>query len=468
MASRIREGLLFLAVPAAAAGSALHLPSIFSHGMVLQAGMVAPVWGHSEPEARIRIHFAQHEAEAIADSSGAWKATLPPLAASAAPDVLRISAVGRGAESLEFRDVLVGEVWICVGEANMFWPLGPTDGWAGAEGGEEAIARPEQAALRLFADETNTLWKGAGWQRANPQSRRWFSALAWYFGAELYDHLRLPVGLIQLSCSRTILRDWMPLGAQDRPNRFEELIRPLSPFAARGVVWRQGESDAESPDLARNYGPTLRRLIEDWRGIWAQETMPWYIVQLPGWGGGERWPLIRQGQLEVSETVRDAGLAVTIDAGDFGNPYPPRKREPGERLAWLALARTYGHKILSSGPHLQSLRQDAGALHLTFDDGGAAMCVRAGEWSNLEVAGADGVFQPAAAKVSGNEAEVSSPSVSKPLHVRYGWSPWVPASLFNIGGLPAAPFVASVNGSPAAPPMIAEIPGMSLKGEHNA
>ncbi len=502
--------LLFFAVAGSLpAASALQMPSVFSDHMVLQREMPVPVWGTAEPGAQITVAFAPstgsgqagQQKTATAGADGKWRIDLDPLAASSEGCVLKVfSNLKSEIENRHFIDVLVGEVWLCSGQSNMYQPLGGVD-WApdGIGGAEQELQKPDQPMLRLFCDDAHPLWKSRRWQSARPETLRAFSGTAYFFGDRLRSELKVPVGLMNISRGGSPIQQWTPaeynrklpvtakyenINVQNRQRiqeynqalnacskwnekmpgprpeppaplpeeidaarsfygskLYETLIAPQVPFAIRGVIWYQGESNARNVDVARHYDEMLKALIVSWREKFENPDMPFYFVQLPAWGTreSEHWPWIRQGMLNVLQTVDHTGMAVAADLGDFKALHPPRKQPVGERLALWALARTYGKSCVYSGPLPREVISEASGLRIRFDTFGSGLKV-AGAWKDLEVAGADRVYYPATATVGETDAAIVCPQVKAPVMLRYGWKGYFEPTLFNRDGLPATPF----------------------------
>jgi len=230
-------------------------------------------------------------------------------------------------------------------------------------------------------------------------------------------------------------------------------IAAIKPYAVRGVLWYQGETNG-----GRNGGCSggydhqrlLPLLINDWRTLWGQERMPFYIVQLANycapvvdpnnqsvWG----WAEVREAQSIVSEKMPDCGLAVTLDIGDRANIHPGNKQEVGRRLALIARAKVYGQSdVIYSGPRYRSMKKDGNVIRLEFDFVAGGLVAKEGKLTGFAIAGADRKFVWADAKIDGNTVVVSSPSADAPAAVRYAWQIGAEASLFNSAGLPASPF----------------------------
>ena len=480
---------------ASAAAQALKLATPFSDGAVLQREKPIPVWGTAEPGAEVRVKFRQQTMSAQSDAAGSWKAVLNPEIAGG-PDVLTIEG---GKDTVTVKDVLVGEVWFASGQSNMAFQMKaqvPAWDFAGIP------ADPQFRVLRIGivpADAPAAMAKGK-WTSLGSDC----SAVAWYFARELREKLGVPVGVITASASGTSIQSWIsgegadtvpaardeilqawekvkadypalqakfeakhaewqarktqaeaagtpftdkePRGPTepDSPKRpfclYNGLVHPVAPYAIRGFLWYQGEADART-DRAPRYADLLRAMIKDWRGRWDQPDLPFYIVQLPAFQQDMDWVKIRVAQQEVAREPGN-GLVVTLDTGEEKDVHPKNKEPVGQRLARLALAEVYGQKVAAHFPEPETALRVGNAVKLHFTcDAGATLTARPEEASGgLELAGADGVFQPAQAKREGNDLLVSSEAVPEPAQVRYGWASWPVVSLYDSNGLPAGPF----------------------------
>ena len=253
---------------------------------------------------------------------------------------------------------------------------------------------------------------------------------------------------------------------------YNGVIAPLVPFQIKGAIWYQGE--ANTGDHAAGYRQLLPLMIASWRSLWGLGDFPFYIVQLPYYGGLQTSPStsdawsndsaeIRESQAVVAQTTTNSGLAVTIELGDASNVHTTHKQEVGRRLALIALAKTYGENLVCSGPVYSSMAVTGSAIQLNFDTGGsplAAAAVTANgvmavdytmgaipitatantALTGFVIAGADKQWQWATATLVGNSVVVSSPLVPNPVAVRYAWAPFPPCNLINQACLPASPF----------------------------
>lgn len=239
----------------------------------------------------------------------------------------------------------------------------------------------------------------------------------------------------------------LPLGFDNWPTMpavlHHGMIHPLAPLTLSGVLWYQGEANAER---AWQYRRILPALIHDWRRTFQQPDLPFYIVSLPAFmkraaePRDDGWAELREAQAFTARTTPHTHIAVTIDTGDADDIHPIDKRPVGERLALLALASHYGKSVVSRGPEFIRAETLPGALrlHFTHIDGGLEL--RKNDSPGFAVAGEDRRWFWATAKLDGDTLLVSSPDVPQPIAVRYAWQANPPATLFNGAGLPAAPF----------------------------
>ena len=239
----------------------------------------------------------------------------------------------------------------------------------------------------------------------------------------------------------------LPLGYENWPTMPAVLhlgmLRPLAPFSLAGVIWYQGEANFTR---ARQYRTLLPALIADWRALFHQPDLPFYIAGLPAFmqrrdqPGSDGWTEVREAQALTARTVPHTGLAVTVDTGDADNIHPLEKQPVGERLALLALHDIYGKDVVCQGPTFERAEKIVGGLRLHFSHTDGDLVVKGGKLGEFSVAGADHVWHWADAKLDGNDVIVSSPAVPDPVAASYAWQANPLATLFNGAGLPALPF----------------------------
>ena len=259
----------------------------------------------------------------------------------------------------------------------------------------------------------------------------------------------------------------MPKSTAREPNMptvlYNAMIRPLAPFAIKGAIWYQGESNTGRSFRYRDLMPSL---ILDWRSLWGYD-FPFYITQLSGYKAlndtpnEDGWPELREAQAMATQVLDRCGMACIIDLGEAEDIHPVRKREVGERLARLALSNDYGRKLVSTGPRYESYKIVGGSIVVRFTDVAGGLRVlpsgdfagdrygrrdervekaESGVLSGFQIAGPDRVWHWADARIEGDGVVVWSEKVPHPLAVRYAWSANPVCNLFNSEGLPAWPF----------------------------
>ncbi|MEM9752189.1 MAG: sialate O-acetylesterase [Planctomycetota bacterium] len=481
------------------AGS-LKMPAVFGDYMVLQRDKHVEVWGQTDPHAEVSVAFNGQRVSVSADGQGRWSATLEPSEAGG-PFAFEVSSNG---QRLAFDDVLVGEVWLCSGQSNMDMRLRKIDD------AEAEIAASSHDQLRLFrveravADEP-AFDVDAYWAPSNAEDAKNFSAVGYVLGRELQRELGVPVGIIHTAYGGTPVEAWTPLEAlannpetqpmlarhERRLREYQEalaayeqalaanadlpegetpmavpneptpptaryapaglyhaMLKPLAPYTLRGFAWYQGESNIWR---AAQYEYTLTEMIDAWRADWDDDTLPFGVIQLPGYAlpprvprGEGSWPELREAQLRVAQQLDHVGLVVTTDVSDPTDIHPTAKRPVGERLARWALHAAYGRDVVPTGPLLIDHRVEGDKMILTFDHVGSGLASADGEVPNgFCVAGPDKKFRWATHVEILDERTlaVGEAKVPNPQAVRYGWDDYIPwATLTNAEGLPASPF----------------------------
>lgn len=470
--------LCALVQSAARADAKLALP--FSDHMVLQRDMPVPVWGQADAGEQVTVEFADETRSTTADAQGKWAVKIGPFPASAEARILTV----RGKNTLALKDVLTGDVWLCAGQSNMEASMERLMGknvsarkavkFSSPEIKAAVVERYEREVattmpgIRLFrVARDNSDRAGHAWVPCNPEALRshppnqGFSATAYFYAKALHAELKIPIGVIQCAVGGTRIEAWMPPEAgpvadfaksnEKNPGRhFRSMVQPLAPLALRGVIWYQGESNVIGGD-GLSYAPKMEALIRSWRGLWRQPDLPFYFVQLPRYDYTKRYKdhgltpeslaLFREAQA-LTLRLPHTGMAVTIDLGDAHDIHPYNKWDVGQRLAWVALAKTYGRTdIVVSGPEYKSLEKRGDRLVLHFDDVAKGLVSRDGKpLRSFTIAGADRKFLPANAVIDGQTVVVSSPAVADPVAVRFAWKESDVPNLFNRDGLPARPF----------------------------
>lgn len=478
----------------------LWLPSVFSDHMVLQRDMPLPVWGTTSPGAEVSVKLTGKTTTTIAGDDGKWRVEMPALTAGG-PFALEVAS---GAARHVYQDVLAGEVWLCSGQSNMDFTLASTAkrSFSGVTDWKNVVAVADHPKLRMFTAEW-TLREfpqrevAGSWAVCSPETAGDFSAVAYYFGWNLQQNLDVPVGLVTCAFGASTIEAWMreetlaahpqfegllkefgrkrtdfrdnpkafgdyaaalaahkggkapknPDPVQDQHNPFvlhNGMIAPVAPYAIRGAIWYQGESNMPTRKI---YADLQRALIDDWRSLWKNPDLPFYFVQLAAYKApskdpapGGQLPEMREAQAKTL-SVPHTGIAVAIDIGDEKDIHPRNKLDVGKRLARLALTGTYGKPGVPCGPLFRDASVQGGRIRVRFDHADGSLVAENGEPRGFAIAASDGKFVAAEAVIDGDCVLLSSPSVASPAFARYAWSDNpVEANLFNADGLPAAPF----------------------------
>ena len=225
---------------------------------------------------------------------------------------------------------------------------------------------------------------------------------------------------------------------------FNAMINPLIPYAFEGVIWYQGEANA---DRAYQYRKAFPLMITDWRKHWGSGDFPFYFVQLASYEAsngnsakGSSWAELREAQT-MTLSLPNTGMAVTTDIGNSADIHPKNKQDVGKRLAAIALRNVYKKDIVCSGPMYQSMKVEGTSIVINFTNTGSGLMVKNGPLKGFEIAGLGGQFFPAVANIEGDHVLVHSEQINHPVAVRFGWMDDAGEdNLFNKEGFPASPF----------------------------
>lgn len=472
----------------------LKLPALVGDHMVLQQNTEINLWGWASASEEITIttDWQTQPIIVIANEDGNWKTSIKTPSTDHQPHQITLE----GNNKIELHDILFGEVWLCSGQSNMFFPVGKQENtWkTGVINYEDEVKAATQSQIRLFtvglaASQTPKNEVEGRWQVCSPNSVYDFSAVAYFFGKNLYENLNVPIGLISSSwggtraeawTSQEVLEenpDYLPILERftdkqinyyrelkdyyqksqkvnkaetetqlKKPNYgelnkdpyvlYNAMLHPLINYTIKGVTWYQGESNAQR---AYQYRTLFPDMIQNWRSDWKQEQLPFYFVQIAPHHSQN--PEIREAQLMAYRSVKNTGIVVTTDIGNPKNIHPENKQEVGRRLALWARSKTYGEKQIEySGPLYRDFKVKKNKIQIYFDFAENGLQKKGKQLTHFEIAGEDQKFYPAKAKIKGNTVIVSSAEVKKPVAVRFGWSKSPEPNLFNTAGLPASPF----------------------------
>jgi len=508
MLCRIRPLVLsiVLCVLASPAFADVTLPKVINHNMVLQRDQPLPIWGWAAAGEDVTVSLGDgNTATTKAGDDGKWQVTLKPMQADGGKTAHTL--IVKGKNEIKLQNILIGEVWLCSGQSNMEWPMTATnDSKKEIDAANHPRIRlfhvPKNPAAVPQKDVNAT------WQVCTPQTVPGFSAVAFFFARELQKNLDMPIGLLHPSWGGTRIEPWTPVegfravkgleklgdwaettnknykkaqadavgnytkwlpiaeaaatAGKDIPappawpanpvanagsstGLYNGMVAPLVPFAIRGAIWYQGESNRGN---GMHYLELKKALIGGWRTVWNQETnkdFPFIFVQLAPYNYGNQPTALAEiweAQTACLTAIPNTGMAVTTDISDVKDIHPRNKQEVGRRLALWALGTTYGKKdLVYSGPLFKSMIVEGAKAVITFNHLGGGLAVRDSKpLTHFQIAGEDKIFVPAKAEIVGDSVVVESPTVTKPAAVRFGWDHVAEPNLMNKEGLPASPF----------------------------
>ena len=479
------------------------LSSIISNGMVLQRGVQAPIWGWADPGEEVTVEFAGQVKKASPGGDGKWMVELDPLEASATPRSMTIS----GKNKIQIENMLVGEVWIASGQSNMEWTFNRIDAAerAFAESQKDnALVRAFHVHQHLTAgipmDDTAGVWKNAAEMVTGPNT---VSAVGFFFALDLAKSLGVPVAILDVNWGGTPIERFLapeghsavglPLNQPDRrvaktakaaagqiaagkasidesyqaaqkglKKAFEvqypygnaenfiynAMVAPMVPYAVRGAIWYQGESNRGANDYLKK----LQALTAGWSQVFRVKDMPFLLVQIAPFdyskGKDPQAALLADtiwaAQYEAAETIPGVAVVPIHDTNiDIKNIHPVHKRPVGERLAATALKNQYGKDVLASAPRFASASHEGSTVVVSFSGVSNGLTTSDGQaptWFELSADGKS--FVSAQAEIKGNTVLVAAESVPEPKFVRMGWCDIAIPNLKDKDGWPVFAFSA--------------------------
>lgn len=433
----------------------------------------APIWGWSKQNSTIRIitSWDGKVYNAIPDRNGKWR-TLVTTPIAGGPYNIQIN----GSDTIKLENVYIGEVWLASGQSNMSMPLkgypnqpiiGSTETILNSKGKKIHFINIPTIAAYQSQDE----FKNAKWETASLSTTGACSAVCWFFADLLYQQLDVPVGIINASYGGSNVEAWMTDAACVEfddivvPPKSDEvspwinnvptllyngMIHPVKGYSIKGMIWYQGESNIFN---VPRYTPSLAAMVKDWRKIWNQGDFPFYFAQIAPYNYKEwnfftpQWPEIsayqREAQMKAQNLIPNSAMAVLLDVGEEFQIHPPRKKEVGQRLALLALAKTYGMTGFEfESPEYERMEVEGNKAIIHFSKQFMGLTNYGKELNLFEIAGENKVFQKAKAYINEENGTVIvySPLVKEPIAVRYAFKDFVDAELFGTGGLPVSSF----------------------------
>lgn len=471
------------------------LPALISNGAVFQQNSNIALWGWATPGEKVTItpNWGGQPKSVMADASGKWTTTVATGKAGG-PYAITFKA----SNTLTVTDVLLGEVWLASGQSNMEFFVGKTSNrsYTGVHNYEDVIRDAGHPYIRQIdvpnkvADSPQADFKGE-WKTCTAKTIDTFSAVAYFFAREINKVTGFPVGIINATWGGTPAESWTkkevlqsdadlneilvryqkaveafpsenekykaafakwredsssnkgaapaaPMGPSHNKSPYKlynGMIVPIQPYTIRGVIWYQGESNA---DRAYQYRKLFPAMIANWRSDWKADKLPFYFVQISPHRSQN--PEVRDAQLYTYRNVPHTGMAVTTDNGDPLDIHPRNKEVVGKRLSLWALRNEYGKKdLVVSGPLYKSMKVEGDKIRILFDFE-EGLAVKGDELTEFTIAGDDQQFVPAKARIEGNTVVVWSDAVKSPVAVRFAWRHVPAPNLYNGAGLPASPF----------------------------
>lgn len=473
----------------------LSLPAIYSDNMVIQRDKPFIVSGTANAGEKVTAKIGKQKKKATANDDGTWSIIFEPMKADGKSLTMTIES---GKEKITYKNIAVGEVWLCSGQSNMAFMVKESSHI------EQSLTNVKGKDIRIYDMKPRVLtnnieWDSidlaklnnhdyylpTSWQMQNEQNVNNFSAVAYHFGAMLADSLGVPVGLICNAVGgapaeayidrktlefhpvlvdilynwkeNDMIQDWCrgrakkniaksSVKLQRHPYEpcylYENGIMPIAHYPIKGAIWYQGESNAHNVELHEIIFPTL---IDSWRRTWNDAEMPFYFVQLSSINRPS-WPHFRDSQRRLAGNIPFCDFAVSSDKGHPTDVHPKEKAPIGERLARLALNQTYGMShVAQHGPTPVKAFSFRGKTVIEFSDAVELKTSDGQALRGLEIAGKTGGFTAVDSNkqitIKGNRIIIESEAQ----RIRYAWKPYTDANLVNEAGLPASTFEIIVN-----------------------
>jgi sialate O-acetylesterase len=494
----MRYWVLIVILFPASSTAQFEMGKIFSDNMVLQRDRPIAIWGKGIPGFKVEAAFAGETTNSIVKTDSTWKINFKPQTINRGPQTLIVTC---GKQKIELSNILTGDIWLCLGQSNMEWPMHREMHF------KEELLQSEQPMLRFynpmyagkdvygssFTDSiiqrlnTDDFYSGQ-WQSSDSVAFKNMSAVGYYFGTEIISEMNVPVGLINLAIggapiesfiSREVMLndpqfitkvtgEWLsnealPVWVRERANQnvgnqeniskdglgrnhafkpgfaYEAGIEPLLSLPIKGIIWYQGESNAQEKERVEEYGKLFELMVNDYRTKWGQPSLPFYWVQLSSIDTiqykAQFWPEFRDEQRKLLGSIHHGGMAVSSDVGAKNDVHPRNKKAVGQRLARLALNKVYKKNILPSGPLPLHANYLNGKIVISFEHAGQRL-----QTADDKPVRGFSINRNTEMEVIIQNNTIVIPVKEKPAFIYYAWKPFTDANLVNSEGLPASTF----------------------------
>ena len=456
--------LALIAIPVSFCSARITCSALISDNMVMQRNTDVKFWGNGNDGDKITVftEWNKSKTTTVCTKEGKWSVTVKTTDAGGPYNV----AVSSGYEIITYRNVLLGEVWLCSGQSNMGmimkgYPDQPING------SNDFLADADNDNIRFFIEKSNPSpilvdTCSGKWQIANSITVANFSAVGYLFAKQLQQKLKVPVGMVYTAFGGTRIEAWMsteanaahpskemdennkPFNVQNKPAYiYNGNIYPLVNYVIKGAIWYQGESNVRNYSV---YADQMASMVKNWRKDFGVGDFPFYFAEIAPYANGYNVnsALLRAEQVKAINLIPNSGMVSTIDVGEETKIHPAEKATVAKRLSYYALSEVYGHTgIACKTPTYRTMSvQNDSVVCLYFDNIKYGLSTFGKTVDCMEIAGADKVFYPADITIKDKKVMVNSPKVKKPVAVRYAFSsfPKTRGYLYNTEGLPVPSF----------------------------
>jgi sialate O-acetylesterase len=444
----------------------INIASVLGDNMVLQRNTEVKLWGTASPNENLSIVTGWNKIKTnlTADKNGKWLIKVKTTEAGGPYNI----TIAASKEKLTLKNILLGEVWLCSGQSNMQMPV---QGWGAGmllNGSNELIFNADNSNIRLFNVKRMSVSTPqescvGDWAVASSETVAPFSAVAYLYGKKLQEKLHVPIGIICSCWGASSIEAWMDnetiaqfpdalkrstrekMPAQQKAScLYNGMIAPIINYTIKGAIWYQGESNK---DYYKDYAAEQASMVASWRKAFGVGNFPFYYVQIAPFAYGNSKAITsaleRDEQLKAMALIPNSGMVSTFDIGEEKCIHPAEKATVANRLAYWAMAETYGCKGLAyKTPTFKDVIFKSSDAILQFDNAPNGFTTFGKEVQCFELAGTDSIFHPAILTLTQKELKVSSPDVKNPVAVRYGFCnfPKTQGYLYNTAGLPVPSF----------------------------